>query len=1016
MSFSSRKTLKTIKNPQFFQRVRIFFVIFCVFLNFGYNTYATSEDFFDAFAANDIKFYDPRDCETTDASTQTTLSGNTNVEMIWNYFIGQGFNDMQTAGILGNIQAESGFVPTRGNGQGFWGLFQWGYGRYENIARLLRDAGLGQYLGEEYQGPEGDASIPEEDKKKIIQIELDYAMSEDSNDWKNEMKTASSVEEAAEIFLCLFEIAINGDSPIEYYGRHLGELYQATDVRRDFAKELLSQYSGSGPSASTSSGIKLIDGSNLVWIGDSISHRLEGSFGTDYFAENLPKTLHDNHDSRQFDVTTSAGGEGGIQVLQKLKEKDQLRDILVFALGTNSSGSVTEENINKVLELASDVKLVVFVTNYTANSDYAANNNAMKAAALANEKVIVADWASAVSSKVSSYLDADGIHPNAEGLKVFYETIINAINGSADGDIPDACCDTSAVKSTDRTFSGTKYDLTVGQLKGLIAVASKKNGENTSQLKTAVALMANRFEKEGSSFGSDAEGLVKYVQESGYYEKEISDAYDEKYEASQKHIDAVKDVLVSGNRPIPAEVIEQASPDAKIIEADNSGTSFDVTDRSQYKSGVTRITKKSDKSSWIFYAWADESTDSGDLFGYSASNPPSGNGTTQENSDACCETSGAITTANINGHKYAFPIAGATKANYLNPGGDSTSYLSSLPCSSSAEGACHHEYYAVDMGVRMKMIKGGSDPDFEECGEAFMCYSVGAEVVAPIAGTVTKASHSYSGAVPGYEDKCGSVTLAGEDGNTYWLGHLSEAGLAVEDGQAVSAGDKLGEVGIPPCAQGTQSHLHIDNYFLPEQADSAYWTVDLMNQLWEHLPDSDSGSGVEQCSDTGLKVGGFSLEEAEAFMEDYRALALEVYHSGKTSIEVNGRILDGAICDEGLLFNCVALSRYFIYKYLNDAPDGAYENLGNGNQVVGSLADLGFKTGTEPRPYAIFSWDNGGYGHTGVVLGVIDKDTFITGESSCTDGNAGTGAFVRKLSTAPYPYTFAYTDGMINGI
>lgn len=1013
--------------------LRCFAIIFmALLLSFGsvLECYAAVDDFIDSYVANDIRFHNPDDCRTTDGSASTLATGDTARAMIWNYFIAKGFNDIAAAGLVGNAVAESGASPTRASGSVFWGIFQWGNERRIALQDKVRAAGLEKYLDSSYWPQGADESIPKDDYRKLVQIELDHAMSENDGDWQGEIKKATSAEEAAEIFLVLFERAINGEEPILYYtdSRYYGELYQGTETRREQAVMALQEFSGAGPSAGSSGGLKVIDGSNLVWIGDSLSVNLEGTGGgKNYFKENIPQALYSVQGSKQFHFDTDVGGESGLNILKSYKDSDQLRDVLVFALGTNDTGSVTAENIKKVVDLAENTKLIVFVTNYTTTKDYSNNNRAMKAAALEYDNVVVADWANAVSGKASTHLATDGVHLTEEGKELFFTTIMAAINGATDGVIPEECCDTAPVKSSERTFKGTTYQFTDGQLRGMVAMISKENGNSVSQVKTQAAQMANRFEKYGKDYGTGATGIIKYVQDSGWYDAATGAAYDEAYNAREEYFKAVEDVLVSGNRPIPQEVVEYATADAQHISVENNGVSFDVSDRSQYKSGSTRIIKNANAGggSWIFYAWADEGAKTGDLFGYLKSDPPSGNGTAAESADACCESSAGVTTATINGYKYAFPLAGATKANYLNPGGEVLSVLSRIPCGSLDPQACHHSYHAVDMGLRMKMVKGGKDPvasDFIDCSvDAANClddelyYSVGATVVAPIAGTITNASHHYGTATGGYEDKCGSVTLRGEDGNAYWLGHLSASSISVEEGATVSAGDKLAEVGLPQCAQGTQAHLHIDNYSIPNQTSPTSWTVELMDKLWEFLPDADSGTGVEKCESNGLKVGGLSFEEAEALMEEYRALGLQVYRNGQTSIDVNGRYFTGAICSEGLMFNCVAFSRYFIFKYVN-APEAAYENLGDGHQVVNSLVtEAGFKFGTEPRPYAIFSWSDGSFGHTGVVLGVIDSDTFITGEASCTYGSSGTGAFKRSLSDG-HNWSFAYTDGMISGL
>jgi N-acetylmuramoyl-L-alanine amidase len=75
-----------------------------------------------------------RPCETNGAETAgDSLVGGSNEEKVFNFFVGKGLTDVQTAGIMGNMSQESGFEPQRveGGGEsktptsGGWGLIQW---------------------------------------------------------------------------------------------------------------------------------------------------------------------------------------------------------------------------------------------------------------------------------------------------------------------------------------------------------------------------------------------------------------------------------------------------------------------------------------------------------------------------------------------------------------------------------------------------------------------------------------------------------------------------------------------------------------------------------------------------------------------------------------------------------------------------------------------------------------------------------------------------------------------------
>lgn len=70
-------------------------------------------------------------------NTESDFSGESNSEIAWNFFIGKGCNSYAAAGILGNLQQESGIDPTRAqeNGGVGRGIAQWTIGgtRYNGL-------------------------------------------------------------------------------------------------------------------------------------------------------------------------------------------------------------------------------------------------------------------------------------------------------------------------------------------------------------------------------------------------------------------------------------------------------------------------------------------------------------------------------------------------------------------------------------------------------------------------------------------------------------------------------------------------------------------------------------------------------------------------------------------------------------------------------------------------------------------------------------------------------------------
>lgn len=379
--------------------------------------YAIDDSVLDMFDQNGIYYYNP-DGDNGCVSTATTLKGNNTVEKVWNFFIEQGFNDAQVAGILGNAQAESGFSPTRSSSGSFWGIFQWGGGRKDNVQNKIREAGLEQYLDSQYWPAGADEKIPAADYDALLQIELEYTMSEQDYDWQNELKTSNTPEEAAEIFLVLFERAVNGESEVLYYAPFAGLLYQGTAIRREAATAFYKQYSGNGSMASVSP--TATKGADVTIIGDSLAVGATSAF-VEKFSE-LPTT--------NINAAVSRTWNEGLSILNSFNLQDTTTKInyVVFALGTNSP-NLTNEDINSAIKALNTDQKIVFVTNY-GTADYSSNNNLLKEAANNNTNVIIADWATTVAKSPELYLASDGIHLNSAGSNLYAETIFKAINSN----------------------------------------------------------------------------------------------------------------------------------------------------------------------------------------------------------------------------------------------------------------------------------------------------------------------------------------------------------------------------------------------------------------------------------------------------------------------------------------------------------------------------------------------------------------------------------------------------------
>ena len=149
----------------------------------------------------------------------------------------------------------------------------------------------------------------------------------------------------------------------------------------------------------------------------------------------------------------------------------------------------------------------------------------------------------------------------------------------------------------------------------------------------------------------------------------------------------------------------------------------------------------------------------------------------------------------------------------------------------------------------------------------------------------------------------------------------------------------------------------------------------------------------------GLKDGGMTLDEAQAFMATYR------FEGESVLVAAFGAGGPGD-CGYGKADNCVGFSWYFMHKFTSVQGYAS----GNGIDTAAAIAKLTDRaTSSVPTPYSVFSQKTGApEGHTGVILG-IQGDQAIIGEASCGSNHAGTRAYTRPLSELT-PDTFTFTD------
>jgi len=151
------------------------------------------------------------------------------------------------------------------------------------------------------------------------------------------------------------------------------------------------------------------------------------------------------------------------------------------------------------------------------------------------------------------------------------------------------------------TYKGTKYNLTATQLKKLARLCDREQG-SVAGCAAEASLMANLYELVGKSYGS----LYDYVRNGKWFSRAAY--WMDNGSATQKEIDAVRDVLVNGNRTVPLYIDEHdAYEDIQYIKVNGKTYTYkdnkaQVKNQSNYIKGKT-IIRNNFKSTYTFYCF-----------------------------------------------------------------------------------------------------------------------------------------------------------------------------------------------------------------------------------------------------------------------------------------------------------------------------------------------------------------------------------------------------------------------------
>ena len=164
------------------------------------------------------------------------LTGTTNEEKIWNYLKAQGMTDAGTAGLMGNLYAESGLRPNnlQNSYEGKLGMADAEYtemvdhGTYTNFVRDSAGYGLCQWTY--WSRKEALLAYAKSAGKSIgdLEMQLGFLMKELSTGYKgvlNVLETAESVRAASDVVLLQFERPADQSETVKAKRASYGQKY-----------------------------------------------------------------------------------------------------------------------------------------------------------------------------------------------------------------------------------------------------------------------------------------------------------------------------------------------------------------------------------------------------------------------------------------------------------------------------------------------------------------------------------------------------------------------------------------------------------------------------------------------------------------------------------------------------------------------------------------------------------------------------------------------------------------------
>ena len=804
-------------------------------------------------------------------------------------------------------------------------------------------------------------------------------------------------------------------------------------------------------------------GDQITWIGDSytvgakdkILNKLPGvDLGTERTPQNYQSSKRFYYDITGSTAATSYGNVGadnpsGMTILQDLADNNLLRDYVVFALGTNDQGIATEtfsDYIDTLVSIAGANRTIILMTPRTKNYTYDSVIEAMKQASQNNSKIIIADWASAVSQDLDAYFSADEIHPNSAGYDLFVETIYDALPGGSVGLLAGsnntekiwnyfATANISGVSDNPAVISGIIGNLLAESSANPFAHTDGSSYYGIYQTNAPELLQAMETAGLSQYWGRD-DAPQDAVDRAMQIQLDFLTQQNERFlgtgwasgfgflvnlgNVSQKTPEGFSDLFVMSVEGAVTSDAGYAGYDSNLLD---EGVIAIGTRHFGSSNGGGRLyqgaSHRRDLARETFNAYA----------GTSASTAIVASGS--YTGEAVWED-GWLVDGSLPGltkqDASQVSLRETPQPSFSTPNGKPNMIILHYTAGTSNGLAAYGDnlfpaHFTIDLKKKETYQHFPVDkPSLASVG--YDGYSIQFEIVGvgydDWAGVDPNSDYNLKNFTDDDWDYLALflIAVSAETGIPLTSSVTWDKSWSADGGNASTMTDEEAK-----SYRGILGHMHLP------QNDGKSDPGDIWDEVAAAIardPDGAKfmqGGSLNECItqySAGLVAGGMTKEEADAFMQIYRDIEPREWGTGGV-LGTEWDIAATNTCTSDLE-NCVAFTQYFINRYTTKHFTG----LPNGSEVVNRLLANGFTDGgTTPRAYAIFSIASGttmcgskACGHTGVVLGINTTDnTIIVGEAGCSASFEWTGAHEYSLDQFTNgSYYYAYTDGLLKGI